>query len=51
VDGHHAGEEPVVGQWMMRELRRHGYEVSQGTLYALLASMEEVEELYREVAS
>jgi DNA-binding PadR family transcriptional regulator len=38
---HHAGEEPVVGQWIMRELRRHGYEVSPGTLYPLLARMEE----------
>jgi DNA-binding PadR family transcriptional regulator len=37
---HHAGERPVVGQWMMRELRRHGYEVSPGTLYPLLARME-----------
>ena len=37
---HHAGKEPVVGQWMMRELRRHGYEVSPGTLYPLLARME-----------
>lgn len=38
---HHAGEEPIVGQWVMRELRRHGYEVSPGTLYPLLARMEE----------
>jgi DNA-binding PadR family transcriptional regulator len=37
---HHAAEEPVVGQWVMRELRRHGYEVSPGTLYPLLARME-----------
>lgn len=37
---HHAGEERVVGQWVMRELRRHGYEVSPGTLYPLLARME-----------
>jgi DNA-binding PadR family transcriptional regulator len=38
---HHAGEEPVVGQWIIRELRRHGYEVSPGTLYPLLGRMEE----------
>jgi DNA-binding PadR family transcriptional regulator len=38
---HHAGEEPVVGQWVIRELRRHGYEVSPGTLYPLLARMRE----------
>ena len=37
---HHAGEGSVVGQWMMRELRQHGYEVSPGTLYPLLARME-----------
>lgn len=30
---HHAAEGPVVGQWMLNELRRHGYEVSPGTLY------------------
>ncbi|HSV75218.1 MAG TPA: PadR family transcriptional regulator [Chthonomonadales bacterium] len=38
---HHAATAPVVGQWMMRELRRHGYEVSPGTLYPLLARLEE----------
>lgn len=37
---HHAGEEPVVGQWVLRELGRHGYEVSPGTLYPLLARMQ-----------
>lgn len=38
---HHADKQPVVGQWVIRELRRHGYEVSPGTLYPLLARMEE----------
>lgn len=37
---HHAEKEPVVGQWILRELRRHGYGVSPGTLYPLLARME-----------
>ncbi|MBI3983589.1 MAG: helix-turn-helix transcriptional regulator [Gemmatimonadetes bacterium] len=37
---HHAAERPVVGQWVIRELRRHGYEISPGTLYPLLARME-----------
>jgi len=37
---HHAATTPVTGQWVMRELRRHGYEVSPGTLYPLLARME-----------
>ncbi len=36
---HHAAREPVVGQWMLRELRHHGYELSPGTLYPLLARM------------
>jgi DNA-binding PadR family transcriptional regulator len=33
---HHAGQEPIHGQWIIRELRRHGYEISPGTLYPLL---------------
>ncbi len=37
---HHAARGPVVGQWMIRELRRHGYEVSPGTIYPLLARLE-----------
>lgn len=37
---HHASEEPVVGQWMMEELRRHGYAVSPGTLYPVLKRLE-----------
>ncbi len=36
---HHAGEQPVHGQWIMNELRRHGYEISPGTLYPLLARL------------
>jgi len=38
---HHAEKKPVIGQWVIRELRRHGYEVSPGTLYPLLARMAE----------
>ncbi len=37
---HHASRGPVVGHWALRELRRHGTEVSPGTLYPLLARME-----------
>lgn len=37
---HHAAHAPVFGQWVVRELRHHGYEVSPGTLYPLLARME-----------
>lgn len=36
---HHAGELPVHGQWILTELRRHGYEISPGTLYPLLNRM------------
>ncbi len=37
---HHAHERPVYGQWMLDELGRHGYRLSPGTLYPLLARME-----------
>jgi len=37
---HHAESQPVFGQWVIRELRRHGYEVSPGTIYPLLNRME-----------
>jgi len=37
---HHAAEHPVVGQWMLEELREHGYHVSPGTLYPVLRRME-----------
>lgn len=37
---HHADEGPVYGQWIIGELRRHGYEISPGTLYPLLQRME-----------
>lgn len=37
---HHADEGPIIGQWMLHELREHGYEVSPGTLYPLLKRME-----------
>lgn len=39
---HHASEGPVVGQWMLQELRRHGYEVSPGTLYPILHRMDKL---------
>ncbi len=37
---HHASEAPVHGQWILTELRRHGYDISPGTLYPLLNRME-----------
>ena len=34
---HHAAERPIYGQWMIDELARHGYRLSPGTLYPMLA--------------
>jgi DNA-binding PadR family transcriptional regulator len=36
---HHAEEHGVYGHWMLEELHRHGYRLSPGTLYPLLARM------------
>ncbi|MBC7098326.1 helix-turn-helix transcriptional regulator [Candidatus Bipolaricaulota bacterium] len=38
---HHAAEGPVYGMAMIRELRRHGYELSPGSLYPALHSLQE----------
>jgi len=46
---HHAGEAPLHGQWMLDELRRHGYDISPGTLYPLLRRMERLGWLRSEV--
>ncbi len=45
---HHATYEPVYGMALIRELRRHGYEISPGTLYPVLHSLEEEGYLSRE---
>ena len=37
---HHAAEHPIIGQWVLNELRRHGYDISPGTLYPLLKRLE-----------
>jgi DNA-binding PadR family transcriptional regulator len=37
---HHAAEHPIIGQWVLTELRRHGYDISPGTLYPLLKRLE-----------
>ena len=37
---HHAKKEPIFGAWMIEELQEHGYEMSPGTLYPLLHTME-----------
>lgn len=38
---HHASKEPIFGLGMIRELRRHGYDISPGTLYPILHRLEE----------
>lgn len=37
---HHAKQEPFYGAWMIEELNEHGYDMSPGTLYPILHSME-----------
>ncbi len=39
---HHASREGVTGKFMMEELKRHGYNVSPGTIYPLLHRMEKM---------
>ena len=45
---HHAKEEPIYGSWMLEELHSHGYQMSAGTLYPILHSMESTGLLSRE---
>jgi DNA-binding PadR family transcriptional regulator len=47
---HHAAEHPIIGQWVLTELRRHGYDISPGTLYPLLKRLERNRWLRSEVA-
>lgn len=37
---HHASEERIYGSEMIEELRRHGYDISPGTIYPILHAME-----------
>lgn len=37
---HHAEEGELYGNWMIEELRHHGYKISPGTLYPMLRAME-----------
>ncbi|RCW52690.1 MULTISPECIES: PadR family transcriptional regulator [Halanaerobium] len=37
---YHAKKEPFFGLWMIKELKSHGYNISSGTLYPILHSME-----------
>ena len=36
---HHASEEPIYGLWIIKELERHGYQLSPGTLYPILHAL------------
>jgi DNA-binding PadR family transcriptional regulator len=45
---HHAAHAPVFGLALIRELARHGYEVSPGTVYPILHELERAGYLVRE---
>jgi PadR family transcriptional regulator PadR len=45
---HHAAQEAVYGLSLIAELRRHGYELSPGTLYPILHGLAESGYLTRE---
>ena len=38
---YHAGREPVCGLWLIDELARHGCDISAGTRYPILHSLEQ----------
>jgi DNA-binding PadR family transcriptional regulator len=38
---YHASRQPIFGLGIMEELRRHGYELSPGTLYPILHELQE----------
>ncbi len=37
---YHASVGPIFGLWLIQELGRHGYQLSPGTLYPVLHSLE-----------
>ena len=37
---YHASKDKIFGLWIIEELRRHGYEMSPGTLYPMLHRLE-----------
>jgi DNA-binding PadR family transcriptional regulator len=37
---HHAAEDEFFGNWMIEELRGHGYRIGPGTLYPMLHALE-----------
>jgi len=38
---YHADKESIYGLWLIEELKRHSYDISPGTLYPMLHSLEE----------
>lgn len=38
---HHATKEPIYGLWFIEELKRHGYDISPGTMYPIFHSLKE----------
>jgi PadR family transcriptional regulator len=38
---HHSAEGSIYGSWIAEELARHGYNLSAGTLYPILHSLEQ----------
>ena len=50
---HHAAKDPLYGLWFIDELKKHGYDISPGTLYPILHSMEKDKFLqsYQEVVN
>lgn len=38
---HHAARDDIYGQWMIGELRDHGYRIEPGTLYPMLPRLEQ----------
>ncbi len=37
---YHASKGEIYGAWMLKELEKHGYSISPGTLYPILHEME-----------
>lgn len=46
---YHAIEEPIFGLDMIRELQRHGYDMSPGTLYPILRKLYEAGYLEQQI--
>jgi DNA-binding PadR family transcriptional regulator len=46
---YHASEAPIFGLDMIRELARHGYDLSPGTLYPILRKLKETGYLEQQI--